>query len=113
MQRREWSYQRKYIAYRCCRDSVPGGTTYLIRTDHIDRPAFATDATGVMRITLRDFRPHVQQLIRADQKELAIRIAQDYLDAYADGLNTYIRDLQRITETSRETRLTKLEQVNG
>ena len=48
MQRREWSYQRKYIAYRCCRDSVPGGTTYLIRTDHIDRPAFATDATGAV-----------------------------------------------------------------
>ena len=92
-------------------------TRYLAAKDDHDKKVFvwgvATDATGVMRITLRDFRPHVQQLIRADQKELAIRLAQDYLDAYADGLNTYIRDLQRITETSRETRLTKLEQVNG
>lgn len=100
--------------------AVPSSSTltrYLAAKDDHDKKVLvwgvATDAAGVMRITLRDFRPHVQELIQADQTEIATRIAQDYLDAYADGLNTYIRDLQRITETSRETRLTKLEQVNG
>jgi hypothetical protein len=72
-----------------------------------------TDAAGVMRISLRDFRPHVGQLIAADQKEVAVQIVEDYLNAYVTGLNRYILDLQRITETSRETRLARLEHVDG
>ena len=34
---------------------------------------------------------------------LAQRIAQDYLDTYADGLNRYINELRTITVASRET----------
>ena len=62
-----------------------------------------TDAKGIMHITLRDFRPHVATLLSAGRKDLANLMAQDYLDAYADGLNAYVRDLSRITLASRET----------
>jgi len=58
-----------------------------------------------MHITLRDARPHVQPLVQADQKAVATAITQDYLDSYVNGLNSYIQDLWRITESSRETRL--------
>ena len=47
-----------------------------------------TDADGVMRISLRDFRPHVAALHVVDQQDLAQAITQDYLDAYAQGFNT-------------------------
>ena len=57
-----------------------------------------------MHISLRDFRPHVGLLRAADQQETAAALVQDYLEAYARGLNQYVSDLQRITETSRETR---------
>ena len=39
-----------------------------------------TDAEGTMRISLRDFRPHVELLIAANQRDLATRLAQDYLN---------------------------------
>jgi hypothetical protein len=64
-----------------------------------------TDAAGVMRISLRDFRPHASLLIAAGHKNLAARLTQDYLDSYVHGLNGFVRDLYRITKTSRETRL--------
>ncbi len=66
-----------------------------------------TDAQGVMRISLRDFRPHVGQLIACGHKDLAARLAQDYLDAYAHGLNRYVQELRRITQASRETILAR------
>jgi hypothetical protein len=56
-----------------------------------------TDAKNVMRISLRDFRPHVATLFSIGRKDLANLIAQDYLDAYAAGFNAYIDDLSRIT----------------
>jgi hypothetical protein len=62
-----------------------------------------TDAKGIMRISLRDFRPQVATLLTIGHKDLANMIAQDYLDAYAEGFNTYIHDLSRITLASRET----------
>ena len=62
-----------------------------------------TDADGVMRISLRDFRPHVAALYAIERRELAQAITQDYLDSYAEGFNTFIQDLQRITALSRET----------
>lgn len=68
-----------------------------------------TQVQGVMHLTLRDFRPHVGLLGAVGHKDLAIRLAQHYLDTYANGLNTFIRDLRQITETSRETRLAKME----
>jgi hypothetical protein len=58
-----------------------------------------TDPQGVMRITLRDFRPHVGLLTAIGRKDLAARLTQHYLDTYAHGLNDYIRDLQLITQT--------------
>jgi hypothetical protein len=62
-----------------------------------------TDANGVLRLTLRDFRPHV----RIVSEPLAQQIAQDYLEAYAQGLNRYVGELSRITQQSRETQLVK------
>lgn len=61
-----------------------------------------TDATGTMHVSLRDFRPHVGLLIGIDQRALAERITQDYLDAYVRGLNNFTNDLQRIATASRE-----------
>lgn len=65
--------------------------------------AILTDADNVMRITLRDFRPHVALLKAAGRQDLALRIAEDFLVSYAEGLNQFVRDLRRITLASRET----------
>lgn len=62
-----------------------------------------TDANGVMRISLRDFRPHVGALYAVGRADLAHAITQDYLDAYTEGFNAFITELQRITALSRET----------
>ena len=62
-----------------------------------------TDANGIMHISLRDFRPHVTDLHAIDRQDLAHRITQDYLDAYANGINSFVKDLWRITQASRET----------
>lgn len=92
-------------------------TRFIAAKDDSDKKAMAwgviTDAEGVMRISLRDFRPHVGMLEACGRKDLATRITHDYLDAYAHGLNDFVRDLQRITKTSRETRLWKPERSNG
>jgi acyl-homoserine lactone acylase PvdQ len=63
-----------------------------------------TDAKGIMRIHLRDFRPQVAALLSIRRKDLANMITQDYLDAYAEGFNAYIHDLSLITLASRETK---------
>ncbi len=63
-----------------------------------------TDARGVMRVSLRDFRPHVAALRSFGRDDLAQQITRDYLESYADGFNRYIRELQRITIASRRTR---------
>jgi hypothetical protein len=62
-----------------------------------------TDSKNVMRIHLRDFRPHVATLLSIGRKDLATLITQDYLDAYADGLNSFVHDLSRITAATRQT----------
>ncbi|MCS6994111.1 MAG: hypothetical protein N2117_09935 [Anaerolineales bacterium] len=62
-----------------------------------------TDARGVLRISLRDFRPHVAALQAAGRADLAHDITQDYLDSYVNGFNNFIFDLQRITLASRKT----------
>jgi hypothetical protein len=62
-----------------------------------------TDAKGIMRISLRDFRPQVATLLSIGRKDLANMITQDYLDAYAEGFNAYIRDLSQITKARRDT----------
>ena len=91
-------------------------TRFITAKDDNDKKTLAwgviTDAQGVMQITLRDFRPHVALLESVGRRDLAVHIAQDYLDSYARGINSYIEDLRRIAETSRETRLGKLEKPN-
>lgn len=88
-------------------------TRFITAKDDNDQKTLAwgamTDSQGVLRLTLRDFRPHVGLLAAAGHKELAVQVAQDYLQAYAAGLNSFVRDLHRITQTSRETRLEKVE----
>ncbi|GAB1470006.1 hypothetical protein MASR2M66_08830 [Chloroflexota bacterium] len=62
-----------------------------------------TDANSVLRIHLRDFRPHVQTLLDIGRKDLANLITQDYLNSYAEGLNRYIRELSHIASASHDT----------
>jgi len=86
---------------------------FITAKDDNDKKTLAwgviTDAQGVMRVTLRDFRPHVALLEAAGQRDLAQRLAQDYLAAYVRGLNQYILDVRRMTISSRETHLLKEE----
>jgi hypothetical protein len=65
-----------------------------------------TDARGIMRIHLRDFRQHIPTLLSVGRKDLANLITQDYLEAYATGFNAFIHDLSRITLAGRETQPT-------
>jgi len=55
-----------------------------------------TDAKGVMHISLRDFRPHVAMLHDMDRMDIANLIAQDYLNAYVQGLNQFTQELTQI-----------------
>jgi hypothetical protein len=91
-------------------------TRFITAKDDNDKKTLAwgvmTDARGVLRISLRDFRPHVGLLESVGQRDVAVRMTRDYLDAYVHGLNRYVRDLQRITRTSRETRLARPEELN-
>jgi hypothetical protein len=86
---------------------VPGSslTRFITAKDDNEKKTLAwgilTDSEGIMRITLRDFRPHVALLEAAGGKNIATLIAQDYLDTYAHGLNAYVRQLRDITEISR------------
>ena len=88
-------------------------TRFITAKDDNDKKTLAwgviTDAQGVMCVTLRDFRPHVALLEAAGQRDLAQRLAQDYLAAYVRGLNQYILDVRRMTISSRETHLLKEE----
>ncbi len=52
-----------------------------------------TDAAGMLHISLRDFRPHVGVLIGIGRSDLAQLMAQDYLDKYAQGFNTFMEEL--------------------
>jgi hypothetical protein len=79
-------------------------TRFATAKDDNDKKTLAwgvmTDAQGVMHLTLRDFRPHVGQLSAIGLSDTARRLAQDYVDAYARGLNRYIKGLQHITLAS-------------
>lgn len=92
-------------------------TRFITAKDDNDKKTLAwgviTDATGVMRITLRDFRPHVGLLAAIGRKDLAVQMVQDYLDGYARDLNHFISDLERITQARRQTQPKKSERTNG
>jgi hypothetical protein len=68
-----------------------------------------TDDQDTIHLSLRDFRPHVTVLQSLNLLHVAQFIAQDYLDAYADGLNQYVEELRQIVLASRETQLGKME----
>lgn len=90
---------------------APGSTLtrFITAKDDNEKKTLAwgviTDAGGVMRISLRDFRQHVCLLEAAGHRDLAVRMCQDYLDAYVHGLNRYVADVRRIIVSSRETLL--------
>lgn len=85
---------------------APGSTLtrFITAKDDNDKKTLAwgviTDARGVLRLSLRDFRPHLALLVAAGHQNLAASLVQDYLDSYAAGLNRFIADLRTITETS-------------
>ncbi len=54
------------------------------------------DAEGQLVITLRDFRPHVGPLLAAGHTHLAELLAADFLDAYAQGLNSMVKRIRRV-----------------
>ena len=86
-------------------------TRFITAKDDNDKKTLAwgviTDAQSVMHVTLRDFRPHVPLLESVGQRDLAQRLAQDYLTAYVRGLNQYVQDLRHLTVSSRVTRFEK------
>jgi hypothetical protein len=52
-----------------------------------------TDDEGCMRVSLRDFRPFVPQLLALGEDGLANLLAQDYLAAYVQGFNRFVLEL--------------------
>ncbi len=59
--------------------------------------AIMTDSSSVMHISLRDFRPHVAPLLRLKGGDsLAEQIAQDYVNAFASGLNQFMGEVMRL-----------------
>jgi hypothetical protein len=75
-------------------------TRFMTATDDNEQKQLTwgvlTDAKGIMKITLRDFRPHVAALHAIRRKDIADLIAQDYLDTYAQGLNQYVQEVTQI-----------------
>jgi len=90
-------------------------TRFITAKDDNDKKTLAwgviTDAYGVMRVTLRDFRPHVALLESVSHRDLARRLAHDYLAAYVRGVNQYVQDLRRMTVSRRETRFANNEKL--
>ncbi len=90
---------------------VPGSTLtrFITAKDDNEKKTLVwgviTDSQQVMRISLRDFRPHVRMLAEVGEHRLAQRITQHYLSTYAQKLNSYINDLRYITLASRETQM--------
>lgn len=48
------------------------------------------DDERCMRVSLRDFRPFVPQLLAVGEDGLANLLPQDYLTAYVQGLNRFV-----------------------
>ena len=90
-------------------------TRFITAKDDNEKKTLAwgalTVADGSLRLSLRDFRPHVGLLHAAGHKDIGTRIAQEYLDSYASGLNAFVGELRRIVLASRETRLLKVAHI--
>jgi len=80
-------------------------TRFITAKDDNEKKTLAwgiiTDAQGAMRVSLRDFRPHVGALHAIGRPDVADFITQDYLDTYAHQLNKFVRELHLITELSK------------
>ncbi|MCG3210451.1 MAG: hypothetical protein FOGNACKC_04082 [Anaerolineae bacterium] len=82
---------------------APGSTLtrFISAKDDNDKKTLVwgviTTAQEVMQLSLRDFRPHVEALAACGRRDLAVRIAQDYLDAYAGQVNQFVRQVDKIT----------------
>lgn len=80
---------------------------FITAKDDNDQKTFSwgiiTDDRDMVHISLRDFRPHVKVLNDAGLHSLAQLIVQDYLDAYAEGLNVYVNELREITVASEKS----------
>jgi hypothetical protein len=82
---------------------APGSTLrrFITAKDDNEQKTFCwgviTDDSGIIHLSLRDFRPYVRILHDQGYPNLASLIAQDYLDAFADGMNGFINDLREIT----------------
>jgi hypothetical protein len=91
---------------------APGSTLtrFITAKDDNEQKTLAwgviSDAQGVTRLSLRDFRPHVGLLVGCGYKDMAASLCADLVNTYALGLNRYVNDLHRITLASRETHLT-------
>ena len=87
-------------------------TRFITAKDDNEKKTLAwgvmTDANQTMIVTLRDFRPHVGMLTAVHQQDLAQKLTQDYLNAYARGLNKYISELYTITSPKKGGRMAKL-----
>ncbi|NJL33496.1 MAG: hypothetical protein HC893_06125 [Chloroflexaceae bacterium] len=55
-----------------------------------------SNARGQLVITMRDFRPYIAALNAQERGDIAITLAQDYLDTYAATVNTMVRQIQHI-----------------
>jgi hypothetical protein len=56
------------------------------------------DPQRQLRITLRDFRPFIAQLYALNRADIAHLLTQDYLEAYAQGLNQFAEELAKIAQ---------------
>ena len=86
-------------------------TRFITAKDDNEKKTLAwgvmTDAQQTMIVTLRDFRPHVGLLTAVHQQNLAQKLTQDYLNAYARGLNKYISELYTITSPKKGGKVAK------
>jgi hypothetical protein len=64
-----------------------------------------TDDQEQMHISLRDFRPFVTQLLSLGETELAGLLAQDYLESYVQGLNSFAAELSTLITAEEPERL--------
>lgn len=79
-------------------------TRFMTAKDDNDQKLLAwsviTDAESVVKMNMRDFRPHVAKLLEIGRKDLAEMITQDYLNAYVNGANQFVYELSKITTAS-------------
>jgi hypothetical protein len=92
---------------------APGSslTRFITAKDDNEKKTLAwgvmTTANQTMMVSLRDFRPHVGMLTAVHHQDLAQKITQDYLNAYARGLNKYIAELFLITAPQKSGKAAK------